>query len=339
MLALAGNEITVICKPDISPERMRQIQTQGLELAGTKNGIVIKLASKFQNVTNMPKKLPEKSQDYVFIVTKSYDIDELVLKNAVRLCAKNGAVAIIQNGIPFYFKPPTTDPKGLMSILGEVPLLGLFPVIACHIERAGHPSKITRDLDKITATVGRITPGHQLLALKLESILNAAGIKISPTTKSAHQLVLEKEQFALAVNAPSALFNLPIDRIHSGPEFQSFIHYCIDFVNQLGVEHQLGFIRSLENFLRLQVSKNHFSSMHADVQQDKKTEIDSIIGLPIKLLLNSGFNIRPMELFYELMQKYIQTKCVNKKKWEELISEINDYIYAKQAPAQLRSRM
>lgn len=284
----AGYHVSIIGKPN-SPN-LQQIKTEGLTIISSegKHHISRSDCPYMGDFSQFPK---HKKQKLVIVSVKQFDWSEKLAQEICEITDENSIIAVIINGLPFYFLRglnlgktylESVDPTGRISqLLKNRQIIGLQPIIAAEMVSPGIVH-IRRPLPNITVTIGSPENKISREAEELHRRLNAAGIKTT-LTQNIREKILEKHQFTLAINTLSAKMERNIGDVFDAPETQNFIQYAITLINQMAQLLNLGKLRSYQEFKKISITKEHYSSLHHDIQAGKPGEIAAIVDATIEL--------------------------------------------------------
>ncbi len=250
-------------------------------------------------------------QDLVIISLKQPTFDITIAQQLINLTDSHSIVGIISNGLPFYFLAnfnlgskthmEAVDPDGKINqLMQSRQIMTVIPLMGSNIESAGIV-KVANHQDKIKTFVG----GKFIDQAGLNLISQAFNNSLIPNTISAdiNKILLEKLQFALAVNVMSALLDQVNGQVFQSESNQNYIRYVITFVNSLAKTLGVENLRDYSVFRALNISEARYSSMHEDITNGKIPEVKVIISAPLELAYH--FNVpvptKPLELVNELL--------------------------------------
>lgn len=331
-LVEAGHEVTILGRPH--SQHLNQVQANGLVLH-TSDGVKHITPEKFRYVGPFNSNLSK--QDLIIVSLKQPDLNVDIAKQIKHLSKQNTAVAIIANGIPFYYMHglkidgkkniDAVDADGrIINELKNCNLIGIQPFIAAEIVDNGIV-KIIRQLDNIPVTVGATSTGRIESVQTVVDLFQNAQIKAIASNDLFQKQVLEKLQFALSVNVLSALMDSSIDQVFIDPETQPLIKYVINVIDGIAAASHVGTLRDYQQFQSLPVTKGHYSSLYKDIRNNKRTEIAAIVDATLELSshLNTintqnSVNVEPLEYMRELLSLKIKGDTITKAQLEHLFN-------------------
>jgi ketopantoate reductase len=282
-------------------------------------------------------------QDLIIISVKQPDLDYNLIQQVKKISGSNTLVAIITNGIPFYFKLglirpqfeskyiDAIDPNGkILESLHGCKIVALHPIIAANIEILG-TIKVSRPLDKILFTLSTPYGFHSQSAVNIQSIIEVFQknkLQIKSSSISSHYFILEKLQFTMSINVLSAILEKNLGDVFNDFKSQTVIKYVIDFCNALALSYGIKDLRDYEQFKKLEVTKTHFSSIYTDIAQNKPTELNAILNAPLELYetqYKKGKvffpDIAPLKMLKALLEKKISQQHIEDKDLDNLFNQ------------------
>lgn len=270
MLACAGHRVDLIL-------RERFIETIG------QNGL--KVTGIFGNYYASPEKvglLSDISQavlhyDYVLITTKSFDTDQAVMEIS-KLGERASRVVSMQNGCGNIEK--------LTTQFGERRSLGARVITGFEIIQTGTVNiTVTADAIHIGGSaVGSISQS----ALILADILTAAGHPAIPV-ENIHTSLFAKLLYNCALNPLGAILGVPYGELAKKDESRIIMNAIID--ETFKVIKTMGGALPWENSedykeifysTLIPATRNHRSSMLQDLENEKPTEVDALVGYVVQ---------------------------------------------------------
>lgn len=281
----------------------------GTKLYAAGYDVVLYGSRKLQSLTEQifingePYKLPprvyqltaNKNYDYIFVTTKMYDTQK-ALEEIVKLNLQAKIFAFVQNGIVEQnFYGELKSHPGLVSI-------SVF---------SGYnltDNQIIQMETKTGLKVDNIWSGKQVCQL-----LNSAGLACSPSP-DIKEIRARKLIFNCATNAISAIEKKTLGELISDKKFQEIIDELIkEAWAVLKDDYNLPSITSTRGdvYNTINQVKEHYSSMYEDLISGRKTEIEFLNGLIIKLGQEKGI---PTPYNLKMYQKILEKEIKSQKK-------------------------
>ena len=332
----AGHEVTIIGREE--SEHLKYTENRGLTLF-TSEGIKTIPANKFKYIGTFNATLSP--QDLIIVSLKQPDLNLEAAQQIKHLTKQDTIVAIIANGLPFYFMQGldigpkknlnSVDPNSkIINCLQNNNLIGIQPFIAAEIADLG-AVKISRPLDKISVVIGSPIDPKSKHLVKVATIFQNAKINTTICKDKMHKNVLEKLQFALSVNVLSALMARPIDEIFIDPQAQPLIEYVIKLLETIAVGTKVGNLRDYQQFKKLPISKGHYSSLYKDIINHKSNESAAIIGATLELAEYIKTrndvelpNLQALRYLQQLLERKSQGEKLSKADLDKLFALVAD---------------
>jgi ketopantoate reductase len=163
--------------------------------------------------------------------------------------------------------------------------------------------------------------------IKLELISQTLDQAFIPNIVSSNinKIILEKLQFALAINVMSALLDKLNGEVFQSEANQNYVRYVVTFVANLANALNVENIRNYDAFKALNISESRYSSMHEDLYHGKMPEIKVIISAPLELskYFNLTISTRPLEIVEELLFAKSNNIAVSDAQVQEIYHESN----------------
>lgn len=230
-------------------------------------------------------------QDIILVCLKQPNIDKALLEQIKNITDSNSIIFFMGNGLPFYFFHNakdknlinSVDPDAkLTDILKNYNIMHMHPLIAAS-KTSYNETIISRPLDEIKISFHEVNQKIGKEQIHLERIFKESGINLNFSTINFQKVILEKLQFALAINVISALTGATNYDIFMNEQHQEYINDCINFTQEIADKIGIGKIRSYADFRNMKVTKHHKSSLHYDITHNKINEIDAIVTLILRL--------------------------------------------------------
>jgi 2-dehydropantoate 2-reductase len=281
-LAQAGADVSLIARgPHL--ERLRR---DGLKVRGALGDFSLRLAA-----TDDPAEIGP--CDYVLFCVKSYDTDDAA-KGLAPLVGPETAVVSLQNGMD--------NEERIAAHVGWEHVMAGVSYIYAHISEPGIIQ--ARGLGKVV--FGELDAptsdrGTRLLELFLKSGTDA---ELSGNIREA---MWRKYTFILALSGMTAAARVPIGVIRSTPEtwsmFRAIIEEAIALARAEGVELPED---TLERHLQFahKLDANGYSSLHHDLVQGKRLELDALHGHAVRLGDRHGVPVPMCEAVYAVLRPW-----------------------------------
>ncbi len=225
-----------------------------------------------------PKDIVDKNFDLIIVAVKSYDT-ETVIKQIKQLLNEKTLVLLAQNGYGNY--------ELASYILGKDKVILSRVIFGAKIIETGS-AEVTVFADDIV--IGQ--PDHAIPNEKLEDIaklFNKAGIP-TKVSENVYTILWDKILYNCALNPLGAILKCTYGDLADHKESREIMNKIIEEIftvtkaNGIKLNWQCG-----EDYLKFFYEKlvpptaKHFPSMYYDIQNGKKTEIDSLNGAIVNL--------------------------------------------------------
>ncbi|HDM35767.1 MAG TPA: 2-dehydropantoate 2-reductase [Candidatus Syntrophoarchaeum butanivorans] len=254
LLALRGEDVLLVGRRS----HVDAINSRGLKISGMTDAIVHLRASTH----------PEEG-DLILFTVKSYDTE----KAASNLIINDDTIVLsLQNGLGNEEK--IAEVVGREHVIGGVTSYGALFLEPGHVSHTGIGETVIGELDgSITDRVSR-----------LSDLLNKAGIMTS-VTDSIKRKIWEKLVVNVGINAITAITGVKNGKLLEIPQLRELMRYAsleaVEVGRKQGIDLGYDLIDRVEEVAR-RTAENR-SSMLQDISRGKKTEIDAINGMIVRL--------------------------------------------------------
>ncbi|HEC56797.1 MAG TPA: 2-dehydropantoate 2-reductase [Candidatus Syntrophoarchaeum butanivorans] len=254
LLALRGEDVLLVGRRS----HVDAINSRGLKISGMTDAIVHVRASTH----------PEEG-DLILFTVKSYDTE----KAASSLIINDDTIVLsLQNGLGNEEK--IAEVVGREHVIGGVTSYGALFLEPGHVSHTGIGETVIGELDgSITERVSR-----------LSDLLNKAGIMTS-VTDSIKRKIWEKLVVNVGINAITAITGVKNGKLLEIPQLRELMRYAsleaVEVGRKQGIDLGYDLIDRVEEVAR-RTAENR-SSMLQDISRGKKTEIDAINGMIVRL--------------------------------------------------------
>mgnify|MGYP000235734060 CR=1 FL=1 len=254
LLALRGEDVLLVGRRS----HVDAINSRGLKISGMTDAIVHLRASTH----------PEEG-DLILFTVKSYDTE----KAASSLIINDDTIVLsLQNGLGNEEK--IAEVVGREHVIGGVTSYGALFLEPGHVSHTGIGETVIGELDgSITDRVSR-----------LSDLLNKAGIMTS-VTGSIKRKIWEKLVVNAGINAITAITGVKNGKLLEIPQLRELMRYAsleaVEVGRKQGIDLGYDLIDRVEEVAR-RTAENR-SSMLQDISRGKKTEIDAINGMIVRL--------------------------------------------------------
>lgn len=233
--------------------------------------------------------------DIVFLTVKSYDTEEATRSIPIK---RDTVVVSLQNGLGNIDKMVRI--LGIERVVGGVTSHGALFVSPGHIKHTG---------------TGRTLIGGLVKDKKDErvaEILNDANVK-TDVVEDITQKIWEKLIVNVGINAPTALTGIKNGELLLYPEMRWVMTESVEEANR--VAKKIGIdgisIEDVEDITR-KTAENE-SSMLQDVKRGKRTEIDAINGVIVRIGRENGIDTPVNRTLYTLIKTIERSPSVNRQ--------------------------
>ena len=276
MLAASRHEVTLVGRERL----MKPIREKGLRISGIWGEHLVRLHA-FSSVSEVLRCGGSGVRpDCVLLTTKAYDTENAMEELKPLLAESPSTVVLsLQNGIG--------NVQTIAKFVGEERTLGGMVITGFEIvseQPVNVRVTVSADKTKIGALNGEITPR----LLKIVDAFNNAGIP-SEAVKNIHSHIWAKAIYNAALNPLSAIFKVPYGALSNENAFaiiERIVEEAFAVANAENIKlfwdspaEYLKFLRDVQ----LPKTASHHSSMLKDIERGKRTEIDFINGVFVRL--------------------------------------------------------
>jgi 2-dehydropantoate 2-reductase len=263
LLAHAGEDVTFIARG----EHLRVLQTRGLRVESVHGDFEILPAQ----ATDSPSEVGR--ADLVLFATKTYQLEEAA-KTIRPVLGPRTAVVPLLNGVD--------AAERLTAILGPEPVLGGLCYVGSYVAAPGVIKQISQFRRVIVGeTDGRITP-------RLEAIVAAfarAGA-VAEATADIAKALWTKFAFIAPFSGVGAVARVPAGEITGCPETRALLEQAMREVEGVARAHGVSLdpnvVPTTMAFCDA-MAPAQTASMQRDVLEGKPSELESIIGIMVRL--------------------------------------------------------
>lgn len=244
----------------------------------------------------------DKGVDYLILATKEYDLKKN-LKDLLPIIGRKTLILTTQNGL--------SAPLTVQSFLPD----NTVASAACHITCRKTPGLITVRSDANLLKIGldpnfsgKITPEKWAQIERLFVYLRAAGVRCTPPSREMGILLKEKFIMLSPSAAATAYYNQPIGEVmkHHEEALRELIHELAMLYQAMGNRNSL-FIED-EAFAAIdKMPKEATTSMHSDIQNGHKSELESLVGFVVKTAKKNKLSVPRYEAFYNELKNRINS--------------------------------
>lgn len=324
-LASFKHNVTIIGRE--SSENLKQIEEVGLTIKFY-NETVFAPSSMFTYVGGYNATTLNSTQDFIIVSLKQPNFDFNIAQQIKSLTDNNSIIGVISNGLPFYFLSnfnlggkdciESVDAEGkIHQLMQDRKIITIMPLMGSNIESPG-AIKVVNIPERIKTFIG----GDVKVSELVSDVLNKALIP-NNVSENISKLMLEKLQFALAINVMSALLNKFNGQVFQSEENQDYVRYVIVFVDHLAKALGIEKLRDYQAFKALNISEARYSSMHEDFVKGRTPEIKVIVSSPLELAhhFNISISTKPIELVESLLLAKVDNIMPSIEKIQEIYDE------------------
>jgi len=277
---------------DNDPARAARINSQGVSCEGVSGNWHVKVRA-----ADNPKDIP--GPDLIIICVKTYDTKSAAA-SAKSLLGKNSVVLTLQNGIGNI--ELISEVVGAENVIGGTTNLGATLLADGKVRHAGKGETVIGRLDAVTTVEMR----------SIREAFNKSGLetKISRDIKS---FLWSKLVINAGINALTAITRLPNGKILDFEPSRKILKLAVNEAVKVAKRKRVKL--SYEDPLTkveavCEATAGNVSSMLQDVLKHKRTEIDSINGIIVRLAEELGIAVPVNSLLVELV-KTIESSYVS----------------------------
>ena len=240
------------------------------------------------NVTDDPTSLPE--QDVVILTTKAYHLADIA-PQLPKLMHDKTAIIPACNGIPWWFfqglegplenfTPKSTDPEGILSrhIPHENIIGGVLYMCATLLEPG-----VVSSTEPPRFTIGEPSSEATERYQSLKQLFNKAGF-MQPENVNIRSTILMKLCWNIAFNVLSVIYQKTTGPLASEKETRTLAHKLMEELKEFGKAINVPMPLDIEKTINDATKMGDFKpSMFQDFEQNKKMEIDAIIGVVVEI--------------------------------------------------------
>ncbi|WP_088547424.1 ketopantoate reductase family protein [Paenibacillus aquistagni] len=231
----------------------------------------------------------------LFLVVKQTHIDQRLIDMLGRMpLAANGVVVCFQNGVGHMEKLARAVPAE--ALLRAVTTEAAKRTSSHEVWHTGTGSIMIEDSDELT-------PERKLQLIKLDKQLNDAGFS-SFLSNHIQDIIYRKLLVNAVINPLTALLRIPNGLLLEGQERQDLMRAVYEEVAMIYARE--GIHLNEDDWQHLinvcQQTAMNTSSMLADVQAGRKTEIDAITGAIIRMAEQHQIDVPLQRVLYQLIQ-------------------------------------
>jgi 2-dehydropantoate 2-reductase len=278
LLAAAGEEVTFIARG----EHLRAIRANGLRVESVHGDFSIVPAQATENSAGVG------AVDLVLLATKSYALEEAA--QAVRpLLGSGTAVLPLQNGVD--------APERLVAILGPEPVLGGLCYVGSYVAAPGVIRQVSQFRRVIVGELnGEITPRVKAII----AVLARSGV-VAETSADIRKALWTKFAFIAPFSGVGAVARVPAGEITGCPETRTLLEQAMREVEAVARKRSV----SLEPDVVPQtmafcdaMAPAQTASMQRDILDGKPSELESIIGIMVRLGEELAVPVPAFRFFY-----------------------------------------
>jgi 2-dehydropantoate 2-reductase len=258
------NEVTLVGR---NPH-MAEISKKGLRVSGI-------WGDRLFNPAALTSTEGLEEQDIIFITTKAYDTEEAT-KQVLPLLHKGSIVVSMQNGIG--------NEETISKLVGKDRALGGMAIFGALLVEPGH---VRVTVYASECLVGALD-GDRGKAEKVAGLISKAGIPAS----TSDDIIREKWMkgfYNMALNPLSAILKVPYGYLGEREEtkdiMKEILKEAFSVADKENVNLQYSWKEYFDYLLEKQIppTAEHKSSMLQDIERGKKTEIDYLNGVVVRL--------------------------------------------------------
>ena len=268
LLASAGYDVTLVGRERI----MKPIREKGLRITGILGERILRLKA----VSSVKQVQSQPEPDIILLTTKAYDTEEAV-KAVMELMKEDSVVLSLQNGIG--------NVETIAELVGKERTLGGMIITGFEWVRDAEVSvTVSGDKTKIGELNGEITPR----LLEIADAFSTAGLP-TEAVSDIQSHIWSKALFNASLNPLSAIFRVPYGELANPYTFAIIREIVKEAFAVAKAEHVKLLWGSYEEYLeylekvQLPRTAKHRSSMLKDIENGKRTEIDYINGIFVRL--------------------------------------------------------
>ena len=278
MLAKAGNNVTFVARG----KHYQAIKERGLVVKSVAGDFEVKPVQAVENISEIS------NPDLVIFTVKTYDTDDAAeeLKSAIK---DNSIIITFQNGVDndSQIKKHVEDAK-------------VYPGVAYVISTKTNPGVIeqTGGLRKII--FGDREDSNNLRLKEVEKLMKKAGIDATASDDITRDL-WKKFMFIIAFSGITAVCRSAIGKVLSNPTTKSLYEQCLKEAISVAKAMKVNVVDDIFETIMSVSSKTQpdsKSSLLVDVENNRKTEIETLNGTLVRFAKEHDIDVPINELIY-----------------------------------------
>ncbi|MBE6496083.1 MAG: 2-dehydropantoate 2-reductase [Methanobrevibacter thaueri] len=290
-LASQGENVSIYARG----ETARAIRENGIRRVGLFEHIKIENLPVYDDYND----IPENTFDYIIIASKTTANEDISdnLNNQKDILKESGKILIVQNGFG-----------------NDEPYLRYFPkkqvycarIITGFARPERHISEVTVYTEPMQ--LGSLQNQDTRCLQEIADLITASGIKCE-VTDEVDKYLWAKMLYNCALNPLGAILNKTYGELTENPYTLDIMNSIIDEIFEvIKASPYETFWANADEYRDVFYSKlvpdtyNHYSSTHHDLQNRKRTEIDSLNGKVIQLGEANNVNVKTNKFIYNLIK-------------------------------------
>jgi len=272
----------------VKPSQTALLQNQGFILTGnTKKHMHLPVAHSVRSIPFIP--------DVILLAVKAYDTD-IVMQSLKPVLSKKTVILSLQNGLDNY--------DTIQRYVASSQIIGGITTHGAYLVSPG----VVRHTGIGTTILGEIRRTKTKRVVHLASVLRKAGIQ-THTTTHVQKALWEKAIINSSINPLTALFSCKNGYLLRNPVLETLVKQICVESTQVARSSKIPVTSSVmirKTVMVIQETAQNYSSMAQSIQKKKKTEIDSINGIIVRLGKRKGENVSINELLVRVIHMLSQ---------------------------------
>lgn len=282
LLAKAGNDVTFVCRG----EQYKAIKTNGLVVKSVAGDFTVKPAQVAEKISEIF------NPDFVIFSVKTYDT-EAVAKELSTVINKGTVIITFQNGV-----------ENDLRIKEQIKSDNVYPGVAYVISSRTEPGVINQTGGLRKLLFGDRNNKASPKLREIENLMKNAGINAVYSDDITRDL-WKKFMFIVAFSGMTAVSKKPIGQVLSNKEAKETYEKCVREAimvakaNGVNVENN-----AFEDIMTISqnTAADSKSSLLVDIENDRKTEIDTLNGTLIRIANRLGISVPVNKYIYETVK-------------------------------------
>lgn len=291
-LSKSGEDVALLGRP----QHMETIKTKGLSIQGIWGEHKVSNLKVFSTNSQLKEEIKEPF-DLIILTVKAYDTIS-ALADIRNLAGVNTYVLSLQNGLG--------NVESISGAIGKEKTLGGRVIFGAEILSPANVKVTVSADDVVIGTISNKTPAS--IADEIAKTFTLAGIK-TRTTDEIEKYIWGKVLYNASLNPLASILGITYGELLESEYTKDIMRRVVAEIYSMMQRKNIDLLqKTKEEYIKvlfnnlIPLTGSHKPSMLADIERQKRTEIDQLNGAILKMAKDIGISLPTNQTLYELIK-------------------------------------